>query len=237
MKTPALLFLCLTVSVFTYGQLSVIPRTGATLSRINWEEDGLSSEPRAGFTIGLGLNIPFTEIFSFQPELNFIQKGSKGEATLQESFDEATFDVYFSTDLHIDYLEVPLLLKFTFGEGTKFFFTAGPGIAVGIGGRNKIKGEFTFTNNGTSETYPFSDSGRIKFGETPENPDPESIDTYINNRLELSLQAGAGVLIKNKVMLDLRYGLGLTDLSDDGESKNRVLQLTAGMPIPVKKAK
>jgi len=49
--------------------------------------------------------------------------------------------------------------------------------------------------------------------------------------MDIGLQRGGGVLIDGKVFIEARYGLGLTDLSDDVTAKNRVIQFTVHLPL------
>ena len=66
----------------------------------------------------------YNKHFSFQPAINFVEKGGKGK---NASF---TYDYKFS------YLEVPLNFLYYFkGKTTHFFFGAGPWFAAGIGGK------------------------------------------------------------------------------------------------------
>lgn len=189
---------------FSYGQ-TIIPKVGLTLSK--WSGDDVDDAKfKPGFTIGAGLNMPLgSGMISLQPEINYIQKGGK--------FEEGDFSDKYT----VNYLEVPVLVKATFGEGTKFYVNAGPSVAFGLGGKNKWE---EGDEEGESD---------IKFGDEDENSD----DFYIEKGTDIGLQLGAGVIIAEKVMIDVRYGLGLTDLYDDSSVKNNVLQFTVGIPLSI----
>jgi hypothetical protein len=189
---------------FSYGQ-TIIPKVGVTLSK--WGGDDVEDAKfKAGFTIGAGLNMPLGDgMFSLQPELNYIQKGSKWE------------EGDASEKYTVNYLEVPVLAKVTFGEATKFYVNAGPSVAFGLGGKAKWE-----EGDESGETD-------IKFGDEDESSD----DYYIEKGTDISFQIGAGVIVAEKVMIDVRYGLGLTDLYDDGSVKNNVLQFTVGIPLSI----
>ena len=76
--------------------------------------------------------------------------------------------------------------------------------------------------------------GKVKFGEEPHN---YAGSNYYVNPFDFGLQFGAGVKVK-VVVIDLRFGLGLTDLIDKRDlstNVNRSLQLTAGFPIDGRK--
>jgi len=189
---------------FSYGQ-TIIPKVGLTLSK--WSGDDVEEAKfKPGFTIGAGLNMPLgTGVISLQPEINYIQKGVK--------FEEGDISDKYT----LNYLEVPVLVKATFGEGTKFYVNAGPSVAFGLGGKNKWE---EGNEEGESD---------IKFGDEDENSD----DFYIEKGTDIGLQLGAGVIVAEKVMIDVRYGLGLTDLYDNNSVKNNVLQFTVGIPLSI----
>ncbi len=208
--------------VYAQGQ-TIIPRLGVTISKIGADHtEGMKS--KIGFTLGAGFNFELNDMVSLQPELNFIQKGFKYGNT--ETFDGGTLTVDGKET--INYLEIPVLVKLTFGDATKFFVNAGPSVGLGLGG--KYEGAATFSGGGFTESETVN--GKVKFGDAPENSD----DSYYDNRLDLGFQLGAGVLIAEKVIIDIRYGSGLTNLYDDegGEkvkSRNNVFQIAVGIPL------
>jgi hypothetical protein len=189
---------------FSYGQ-TIIPKVGLTLATLGGDDAGDEAKSKAGFTVGVALNMPLGDgMFSLQPELNYIQKGVKYE------------EGDFKETLSLGYLEVPVLAKVTFGEATKFYFNAGPSVGFGLGGKYKIE------EDGEKE------EADVKFGD-----DKNDGKFYIQKGTDIGLQLGGGVIIAEKVMIDLRYGLGLTDLEDDSSIKNNVFQLTVGIPLSI----
>jgi opacity protein-like surface antigen len=186
---------------FTFSQ-TIIPKVGATLS--NWGGDDIDgTDAKLGLTLGVGFNFPLaTGPISLQPELNFAQKGwkaSEGDASVKVT---------------INYIEIPVLIKASFGEATKFYLNAGPSLAIGLGGKIKAK-------DGSME-----ESVKIKFGDVGEED-----AMYIEKKTDIGLQMGAGVLVAEKVMIDVRYGLGLSSLYKDGTVKNNVIHFTVGFPL------
>lgn len=107
-----------------------------------------------------------------------------------------------------NYLELPLLLKVNFGtEQIKAFANAGPSFAYWLGGKFK---------QGDNEVDIDFDDGNY-------------------NRLDIGLQFGAGVGIEagpGAVTLEARYGIGLTDYTEDVDTKNRVIAVMLGYAIP-----
>lgn len=192
------------IATFTFSQ-TLIPKAGVTLSKFGGS-DVEDAKFNLGFTLGLGFNLPVGNgPISVQPELNFAQKGTKGDE------DGST------AKLKLNYLEVPVLVKATFGEATKFYVNAGPSIGLGLGGKIKV-------SEGS-----FSGEADVKFGDG----DDEEV-FYIEKKTDFGLQLGGGVIIAEKIMIDLRYGLGLSSLYEDGKVKNNVLQFTVGVPLNLK---
>ena len=186
---------------YSFSQ-TIIPKAGLALSK--WASDDVDDvKSKAGITLGLGFNFPVgAGPMSIQPELNFIQKGFKAD----EGDGRAKMTV--------NYLEVPILIKASFGEGIKCYLNAGPSLGIGLGGKLKVQ------DGSIKETVD------VKFG------DPEDIDTwYIEKRVDFGLQMGAGLLIQDKVMIDFRYGLGLTSMYDDAKIKNNTIQIAIGIPL------
>jgi len=112
-RTFLLLAFMLTLGTVAQAQVSLIPKGGITLSNINFNEDLAGQKSRMGYVAGLGLNFPLTadNFFSIQPELLYIQQGTR-----------ATAGSY-----SLNYAQLPLLLKINFGgEGFPIYVNAGP---------------------------------------------------------------------------------------------------------------
>jgi hypothetical protein len=205
---------------------TIIPKAGMTLSTLDGETidqtgyfDSYKYAP--GFAFGVGYRIGFGELISLQPELLFIQKGWKNEYGFDDGF--GYFERYTET-VKLNYLELPILLRIAFGpDNLKIHINAGPSIGFGING--KYDAEYEYGYPGSISSFP--SDGDVKFEDSPGN----EVDLFIPNRTEFGAQVGGGVTLFDKVMIDVRYGLGLTDLYDDAKSKNRVLQFTVGAPI------
>lgn len=225
--------------------LSVIPKIGITVSTISMEETdnvpfpGFEDEIKSkiGFTIGAALNYSINDRISIQPELNFIQKGytQKSNSTWTEDDDGRliTTVTTSTTKNTLNYLEIPTLVKISFGGDTKFYVLAGPSFGIGLGGKYTNDSKITESYDDVSDTFKNSDKGNIKFGDRPENAE----GIYIDNRLDFGLQLGGGILIARKILIEARYGLGLSNLYDsenNPETKNRVFQLTAGIPLTLR---
>jgi len=140
-----------------------------------------TSDSRLGFALGAYAIIPFHEMFAFQPELMFVQKGGK------ESDDDDDFFNGGDTELILNYLDIPLLVRFNVPVDAPVspYLTAGPVLGIFLSGTEKFDGE------------------------------SESIDEGINT-LNFGLSLGAGVAY-NQFHFDLRYEFGLSNIFDDEE--------------------
>jgi len=98
---------------------------GATFANVTAKLQGLSVSPkmRTGFTAGLFADCTLSSNFSFQPALNFVQKGYK-------SNDETMTD-----KVSYSYLEIPLNFVY---NNKGFFIGAGPSISSGLSGKEKF---------------------------------------------------------------------------------------------------
>jgi hypothetical protein len=221
-KILFLLLLAYTHDAYTQ---TLIGKAGGTISFIANEDDS-SDKPKFGFTFGAALQIRVNDMLSFQPELNFIQKGAASESSGDWGFGfEDTYKAESKTTLN--YLELPLLMRFSFGQKIKFHITAGPSVAMGVGGNSKSK--IIYNENGVSREV--TEESKIKFGTSPHN----------NKPFDVAAQLGGGMLVAEKIIIDFRYGYSLTNITDKkytisgSDSRNRVLQLTIGYALDLSK--
>lgn len=89
---------------------------------------------RIGFQIGAYFTKPLSQNVSLQPELHYIQKGTKAEATFS---DLEELDIIgaqtVEAEFRLTYLEVPLLLRVDMGSSNlRPFLVAGPSVAYRI---------------------------------------------------------------------------------------------------------
>ena len=125
------------------AQTSVGISAGASFSNVTIKSGFISASPKSktGIAVGIAIDAPLSSNFSFQPALNFIQKGYKVKD--QGSKETANFN----------YLEVPLNFVYSTQKNEGFFIGAGPSLAYGISGKDK------FTADGMPD-----DNQKIKFG-------------------------------------------------------------------------
>lgn len=161
-----------------------------------------------GFQAGFSYQVGVTPIFSLVPELYFAMKGG----TLKEN-NPLTGG---KSTLRVNSLELPVLARL---HCNKFYLNAGPYVGYNVGGRLKVDG-----TNSSSET-----TTRVTFGNS-------AVDL---KRWDFGFQAGAGYnfnLKQSLLTLDVRYGYGLVNISQDVERYNRMLNISVLVSKPGKRS-
>lgn len=99
---------------------------------MNFSNMTKDSEAKAlpGFHLGVGMDYGFSENWSLQSGLLISSKGYKYK---EGEYKETTRPIY---------LDIPILAayKFYISDNTKFVINAGPYLAFGLGGKNKVDG-------------------------------------------------------------------------------------------------
>lgn len=201
---------------------------GVNLANVSVTNDGHVDDAKmlTSFQVGLIGDLHLASILYFQPGVVFTGKGTKSQSGDENSatFYRATTNPY--------YVEVPLnfVLKTPSAGGTRFFAGAGPYIAVGVSGKNKVDGRYL--------NVAFHSEEDIKFS----NDDPtttnyeEGAGFGIMKRFDYGLNGTAGIEGK-AFTLSANYGLGLAKLqsgsnsSADNNNKHRVLSFTLGFKL------
>ncbi|GAA4793849.1 hypothetical protein GCM10023231_22740 [Olivibacter ginsenosidimutans] len=142
MKKYITLFFISVISTYCYGQqLYLIPQLGLNVNTYNFDETSSNlSDQRfsPGVTAGLGLNIGLNELRTFiiQPEINYSMRTNRTDHLLESALESnATTTVIQKSTLH--YLEIPVLARFDFGIGTRYYFNIGPSFSYAFAGREK----------------------------------------------------------------------------------------------------
>jgi hypothetical protein len=200
---------------------SVFVKAGVNLANITTSKNGDIDDAKgiASFHAGLQADLPITKFFALQPGIFFTGKGAKVEWN----------GITSSTKPY--YIEVPVnaVIKIPLGDQSSFFVGAGPYVAVGIAGKNKIEGSILGANFSRTENIKFSD-------DDPFTSSEEGAGYGIMRRFDYGLNGTVGLQGKF-AMVSLNYGLGLAKLqsgtssSDDELGKHRVLSLTVGFRL------
>ncbi|HWB93683.1 MAG TPA: porin family protein, partial [Puia sp.] len=111
------------------GQMQFGLKGGLNLSNINVSNgfDGYSYSSLANFNAGAFLKIPVVRFFSLQPELYYSGQGFKADDGSGGTYSE-----------HVNYLNIPVLAKFTTRSG--FYLETGPQVGVKLSAKDKENG-------------------------------------------------------------------------------------------------
>ena len=212
-----LLLILLTVlsgSIATRAQVTVLPKIGFNVSDVRFDNGDFrfygDALPRAGVVLGVGAEVPMNDPISIQAELLYISKGF--------SVDERFVEGWHS----LNYLEMPLLAKATFGDREMSFYGTG-GLSLGLLLGGRVKGEWA-NDNDYDERVEFENRGVL----------PHEIDA---NRIDVGFNIGGGINFDAggfPMFVDLRYNAGLIDYDQEQEpSRNRSFAVTVGGRLPL----
>lgn len=216
-----------TFSISLFAQESkAFLRGGLNLANVSVTSNGNVDDAKmlASFQVGIIGDIHVASVLYFQPGLLFTGKGTKSQSGTEGSANwyRATTNPY--------YVEIPLsfILK-SFTGPVKFFGGAGPYLAIGVTGKNKVKGAVFGTDFNSEKSIEWS------------NDDPTTLNSDegagfgIMKRFDYGLNGTVGIEGKS-AMFSVNYGLGLAKLqsgsnNSDNNNKHRVLSFTLGLKL------
>ena len=113
----------------TYGL-----KGGLALTNLTGDNtDGLNS--KTGFMIGGFAAIPIGESMAIQPEVFYVEKGTKFDEVLENGSE-------VEAKLKLNYIDIPVLFKYTMaGESARPYFLAGPSIGFKTSAKIKVQDE------------------------------------------------------------------------------------------------
>ena len=208
---------------------SAILRGGVNLANVSVTKNGGIDDAKmlTSFQVGVIGDLNITSFLALQPGVVFTGKGSKTQRGNEgdAGFFRATSNPY--------YVEVPVNLVFkTPTDKSNFFVGAGPYIAMGIAGKNKIDGKTVLGTTYHSESnIKWSNDDPTTFNEE------EGAGFGIMKRFDYGLNGTIGVEASKRVF-SANYGLGLAKLQsgsggsgEDNNNKHRALSFTLGFKL------
>lgn len=195
----------LTMVLFSFdllGQFGV--RVGVNHSKINFapDQNQIDYGTKMGYGFGVFYQLKSSENLVFQPEFNFMQHGSR--ITLSLVGESGSISQIFN------YLQMPIMVKYIFGDtnSTNFYIQGGPYLGLGIG---KI------ISKASNNIYLLNE---LEFGD-----DDETL-----RRTDFGLQLGGGLNLNSQIFFDARYILGVADVtrSDESTMKQTGINLSVG---------
>lgn len=169
-------------------------RISTNIANFNVSED-LGEDEELNYKVGFGLGVYYKvaldENLSFQPEINYVQQGAKNSG---EVIGRSYRNVF-----KFNYIQIPILAKYQFGEPDRinFFVEGGPYVGFGIG-KAKVESCFDGDCDVDEISYGNSDDDDIK------NPD-------------FGIQIGGGLNINSKLSFDIRYVYGIQNLINESD--------------------
>jgi hypothetical protein len=170
-----------------------------------------------GLTLGLVSNLKLTSWLYFQPEFIYFQKGGKYEVDVPLPVSIPGFQVYVVDTRHLDYLEIPLLMKVSLPLQWKLKPTFITGVSAGI----KLSGQLVNEVNVRIGGYNFL------------WPKTEDITRQLNN-IELSYIIGGGFDLeigRSTLALDQRFSFGFKTNKYETVIPASYFQVI-GIPVP-----
>jgi hypothetical protein len=95
------------------------------------------SDPRFDFVGGVFATIPLSDRFSIQPEVLYTRKGGKDSQLIPY------IELNLTADFRFEYIEVPLLLRYSFGTDAQLspYLYAGPSIGLNLSSNVRLETE------------------------------------------------------------------------------------------------
>lgn len=222
MKKIILIIAILAVNTL-FAQTYFGPRLGVNIATMSGQISENSTADRkniTGLVIGGVIDHHFSDMLSLQAEILFAQNGMKEEDKYNESGSGYSLSSENENIMIFNTLEIPLLLKATFGNDFKFYGDLGPYFNYKMGGKYESEYEYTTSGWGETNTEKGNDNGKIIFKEEPSDYDGDDLylDPKYYNRIDFGLYFGGGIakqLGPGILTLDLRFGLGFNDFFKD----------------------
>lgn len=199
MKKTLLTLLLGLLTIVGYSQARFDIHGGMSMGNITNSEADL----KVGYTLGVGMDYSFNDMWSFQSGLNFTSKGCKAS--------EAGVDL----KMNPVYLDIPLLaaLKINITEGNRFLINLGPYVGFGLGGKMTVE------------------QGGAEIG-TKLFKKVDGAQEAVMNRCAVGLQYGIGFELDNHYLINLTGQYGFTNMVKesfaDESNKNLAFLLTVG---------
>ncbi|MDQ6611781.1 MAG: PorT family protein [Gemmatimonadota bacterium] len=172
----------------------------------------VNKKQRIGLNVGVFARIPLAGMVSLQPEVHYAQNGVTLEATGGE---------VGKLDLHIDYVEVPVLLRLDIPTGSSIH----PILLAGASAAYRVKCQLSGGASGATASF-----------DCESNPGSSSTSVDPFKKSDFSVVGGAGLALTSmgrSISLQARYTLGLqtiaTDTADGIKPKNRALSILLGI--------
>lgn len=223
-KTTAVLIMLTALLFLTNGvaQVQLGLQAGANFANVTLDpEMDFEKGVRTGLLFGGILFYSFSPVLGLQVEPAYVQKG----ASIEQTEIEEGNTIKIEATLAADYIDIPVLLKASFGDGpVKPYVLAGASVAFLLGDAMLEIDKTTLNGDDVTSQIP-SDEREQKI-------ETKSTDFILN--------FGGGVIIplgQVNIFIEGQYNLGLTDVNDEPdditEIKTTGIQIKAGVMFPL----
>jgi hypothetical protein len=206
MKKLCILFLALPIMAVAQGEKRFGIHAGATYSSLRGNEWIEMYEPALNYMAGVSFEYPLSEKLSLTGSLNFERRTSRQEYKYYISTDPMETPQEHEAKIRytLEYLTLPLNVKYYFDPKKKFYLTGGPYAGYFLNDILKNHGE---------EAESMADYKKLDFG--------------------VDLGLGTVIPVKaNHLSLEIRYNWGLAGINDyesqGGSVKTSSLNLIVG---------
>jgi hypothetical protein len=198
-------------------------KAGPNAANMTIDNGGTINDRRSvpAWHAGVFVDIPLLPVISLQPAVLLNSKGSKYTVGDDESGN------YTEISTRPLYVEVPVnvIAKIPLPNKVKLFAGAGPYMAVGVGGKNKLEGKLLGASFSRNDKIEYSNDG-------PSTGTNGSSYNGNLKRFDFGLNFLAGIEISH-LMLSANYGYGLVNIkpgsgSNNSKYQNRVFALSIG---------
>jgi opacity protein-like surface antigen len=177
-----------------------------------------SESPAFAYLGGINFEYQIKEKLSLKLELNYERKSQKGNNNVEiRDVNNISKRYNFTSKKNNDYLVLPIMVKYNFGNKNSFFVNGGPFIGYLL--KSNLTSYLEDIDGRDNDTY---------------------VTTDINNKTDFGLSIGVGKKIeineKNTIYIEIRENLGLTNTSKNkvwgnGEAKTNSFNLIIGYQL------
>jgi hypothetical protein len=191
MKHYFLLLILVCTASFAQNKTIFGINLGGTYANIRGNEVANRNNYDLNFLVGGSIEIALNEKFSFLGNINYERKTFKNtiEKSDFEGFDPIIDLELVDVKLRLEYITIPLNLKYYFGTSKRFFINGAPYVGVFLDSQSKTEGK----KSGSDENFLFK---TFDFG----------ANFGVGSRFEIS--------DKYRLNLEIRHNYGLSNISD-----------------------
>jgi hypothetical protein len=213
-------FALFSITSFGQGKPQGILRAGINLANVSTKANGRFDDANTytSYQVGLLGDFHVASMAYLQPGIVFTGKGTKAVSGDPSSL------TYYKATVNPYYIEIPLTLLLKSPGKTKLIAGAGPYVAFGVGGKNKVKGQTAGVVYQSEQNIEFSDDN---------SNDP---GMRFMKRVDYGFNGTVGVETSH-IILSGHFGYGLAKLqagttnNTDDYNKNRVISFTLGFKL------